>query len=81
MTLDKVKSNQVVEIKHIDGGWGTRQRLNQLGIYAGGRVRIKRSSAFGGPLIIAFNNSEVAIGRGLAARIQIEIHDAAHSEL
>ena len=75
MTLDKVKADQTVEISQINGGWGIRQRLNQLGIFVGEHVRIKRGSSFGGPLVIEYNNSEVAIGRGMAAHIQVKIDD------
>lgn len=72
MTLDKVRAEQVVKISQINGGWGIRQRLNQLGLFVGGQVKIKRCSCLGGPLLLEFNNSMVAIGRGMAAHITIE---------
>ena len=71
MTLDKAKTDQIVEIHHISGGWGMRQRLNQLGLFEGGSVKIKRGSALGGPLLLEHNNSEIAIGRGMAAHITV----------
>ncbi len=76
MTLDKAKTDQIVEIRHIHGGWGIRQRLNQLGLYEGGRVKVKRGSALGGPLLLEYNNSEVAIGRGMAAHITVRPDDS-----
>ena len=72
MTLDKAKTDQVVEINHIKGGWGIRQRLNQLGLFEGGYVKIKRGSSLGGPLVLEHNNSEIAIGRGMAAHITVK---------
>jgi Fe2+ transport system protein FeoA len=81
MTLDNVKTNQTAKIIYIEGGWWIRQRLNQLGIFVGGRVQVKRSSAFGGPLIIEFDNSKVAIGRGMAAHIHIEIDEIEISQI
>jgi len=72
MTLDRVKNLQTVKIRSIDGGTDLRRRLNQLGIFEGGKVRVKRPSRFGGPLIIEFDQCEVAIGRGMAAQITIE---------
>lgn len=75
MTLEQAKANQNVEICRIDGGGCLRQRLNQLGLFIGAHVTIKRSSVFGGPLVIAYNNSEIAIGRGMAAHIQIKIDE------
>ena len=71
MTLDKVKINQVVKIEHIDGGRGIRQRLNQMGLFEGSFVKIRRESALGGPLVLEHNNSEIAIGRGMARRIMV----------
>ena len=75
MTLDQIKSNQTVQIDHIQGGWGIRQRLNQMGIFEGGHIKVKRHSRFGGPLVIEYNNSEVAIGRGMAAHILVKPHE------
>ncbi len=75
MTLDKAKSHQSVEIRQINGGCCIRQRLNELGIFVGTHVKIKRGSALGGPLVISCNNSEVAIGRGMATHIQIKIDE------
>lgn len=76
MTLDKAKSNQIVEIRQINGGCCVRQRLNELGLFSGTHVKIKQASSFGGPIVISYNNSEVAIGRGMAAHIQIEINES-----
>jgi Fe2+ transport system protein FeoA len=75
MTLDKAKTDQIVEIQQIEGGWGIRQRLNQLGLFEGGSVRIKRGSTFGGPLVLEHNNSEIAIGRGMAAHITVSSNE------
>jgi Fe2+ transport system protein FeoA len=79
MTLDHIKTDQRVQILSIDGGWCVRQRLNQLGLFAGAQIRIKRGSAFGGPLVIEYNNSEIAIGRGMAAHINVKINDSTKS--
>jgi len=79
MTLDRVKTDQIVEIERINGGWSIRQRLNQLGLFVGCRITIKRCSAFGGPLVIQYNNSQVAIGRGMAAHIQVKVDEDTES--
>ncbi len=79
MTLDQAKSNQIVTIDHIHGGWGIRQRLNQIGIHEGEHVKVKRHSRFGGPLLIEYNHSEVAIGRGMAAQISIKVYEQQNS--
>jgi Fe2+ transport system protein FeoA len=81
MTLDKAKSHQYAEIRQIEGGCCIRQRLNELGLFVGARVFIKQGSSFGGPLVITYNNSQVAIGRGMAAHIHIKINESNESVL
>lgn len=75
MTLDNVQPGQLVEIISLRGGWGMRQRLNQLGISVGRKVIVKRSSPFGGPILVVANGSEIAIGRGMAHHILVRLHE------
>jgi ferrous iron transport protein A len=72
-TLDKVRPNQSVKVIHIEGGIKIRQRLHQLGIYIGDVLRVKRSFTLGGPILIATLNADIAIGRGMAKKITIDI--------
>jgi Fe2+ transport system protein FeoA len=72
MTLDKAKSEQKVRIVRINGGAGVRQKLHQLGIFEGGWVCVKRHSHFGGPLIIEYDLCEVALGHGMAEKIDVQ---------
>ena len=54
------------------GGKGIRQHLSTHGIHAGDIVLVKRSSAWGGPILIEVHGSEVALGSGVASRVQVE---------
>jgi len=74
-TLDHIKANSAVRIKEIEGGWGIRQRLLQLGINIGDVIQVKREGAFGGPILISSKNSNIAIGRGMAKKIIVEVVD------
>lgn len=76
MTLDKAKSEQKVRIVRINGGCGIRQRLHQLGIFEGGWVCVKRRSHFGGPLVIEYDLCQVALGRGMAEQIGVELESS-----
>ena len=73
MGLDKVGVNNNVKILEIEGGWGIRQRLTQMGIHIGDKVVIKQNGMFGGPILIGVNNSEIALGRGMASRVKVEV--------
>ncbi len=69
LTLDSVPKGKEVKIVEIRGGWGIRQRLNQLGINIGDRVFVKRSGIMGGPILVHVHGTEVALGRGMAKKV------------
>jgi Fe2+ transport system protein FeoA len=72
MTLKDVKEKQVVLIKQLAGGFGQRRKLLGLGIYPGEAVRVLHNSAFGGPILIEVRGNEVAIGKTVAADVEVE---------
>ena len=55
------------------GGWGVRRSLNQMGIHAGDQVRVLRRAPFGGPVLIDNRGTRVAVGRGMAEKIRVEV--------
>jgi Fe2+ transport system protein FeoA len=54
-------------------GWGFEKRLMDMGLTAGTRVMVVKSAPFHGPLEILVRGSRLALGRGLAERIFVEI--------
>lgn len=72
LTLDRVRRDMEVRVVGIQGGWGVRQRLNQMGIHPGDRVLVRRSGVMGGPLLIRIHGTEVALGRGMARKVLVE---------
>lgn len=71
--LDQVQEGKKVKVIELKGGRSVRQRLAEMGVYPGDIVRIVRSSVFGGPLLIDIRGNEVAIGRGVAQKIEVEV--------
>lgn len=71
MTLDQAAAGTVVQIISFNDGKGVINKLSQMGINKGDKVTIVKSGPLGGPIIIAFKNSEFVIGRGFAKKIQI----------
>jgi len=69
LTLDSVPNGREVRIVEIKGGWGIRQRLNQMGINTGDVIFVKRSGIMGGPILIRVHGTEVALGRGMAKKV------------
>jgi Fe2+ transport system protein A len=71
-TLLNIDNGKKVKILKISGGKGIRQHLQCLGIHIGDIVTIKKSSFLGGPVLLEVNGYDVALGKGVASRIEVE---------
>lgn len=71
-TLLNIDNGKKVKILKISGGRGIRQHLQCLGIHIGDIVTIKKSSFLGGPVLLEINGYDVALGKGVASRIEVE---------
>ena len=71
MTLDMIAGRREVIVFEINGGWGFRQRINQMGIHVGDRLKLKRSGILRGPLLVQVHGLDVALGRGMARKITV----------
>jgi Fe2+ transport system protein FeoA len=69
--LDNLLKGQSARILAIAGGWGIRQRLQQVGINVGDVIRMKQCASMGGPILLSINHSEIAISRGMAHHIKV----------
>ncbi|MDH5390145.1 MAG: ferrous iron transport protein A [Candidatus Bathyarchaeota archaeon] len=54
-------------------GWGFRKRLEDMGLTPGTKVTVVKSAPFNGPLEVYVRGSRLAIGRGMAERIFVEV--------
>jgi Fe2+ transport system protein FeoA len=54
-------------------GWGFRKRLEDMGLTPGTKVTVVKSAPFNGPLEVYVRGSRLAIGRGMAERILVEV--------
>jgi len=66
--LLRLNVGQEAEVKSIEGGQGLVRRLERLGIRSGARLR-KVSDA--GPVVVDLGGCQVALGRGMAARVKV----------
>ena len=73
ITLDTIRENQRVKVISVSGGWGVRQRLGCLGIHPGDIIMIKKSAIMQGPILIKIHGNQVALGRGIASKILVEV--------
>mgnify|MGYP005842372747 CR=1 FL=1 len=72
MDLLSVKKGQWVRVKMIRGGVGVSSKLQSLGILPGDTLRIVREAPFGGPVLVEVSGREIALGRGVAQKIEVE---------
>ncbi|MEM3403157.1 MAG: FeoA family protein [Nitrososphaeria archaeon] len=54
-------------------GWGFEKRLMDLGITPGTRITVVKSAPFHGPVEVLVRGSRLALGRGMADRIFVEV--------
>lgn len=62
-----------VRVIDFDGGTNLRSKLMQYGIHPGDCLRLLRIAPLGGPLLVECNEREIALGRGVADKIIVEI--------
>jgi ferrous iron transport protein A len=71
--LTKAPFNQPLEIKSVSGGFSWERKFESLGIRKGRRMRKIACQPFGGPVVIEVDGSKISLGRGIAAKIEVEV--------
>ncbi len=72
MPLPMATPGEAVKLVAIHGGARIRQRLADLGLTPGTTLQVVQTNTWG-PLIVAFKGSaRLAIGRGMAHKIEVE---------
>ena len=72
LTLAEMRTGQTGTVVEIQGGHGLIRRLDALGIRPGRKVTKLSSTLFRGPVTLRVNNSQVAVGFGMARKIIVE---------
>jgi len=68
--LTTVTPGQVVTLIDIQGGRGLRSKLYSMGLIPG--VKLTLMGNRGGPIMIAVNDTRLALGFGMARKIIVE---------
>lgn len=55
------------------GGWGFERRLTDMGLTPGTKVTVVKSAPLHGPIEVIVRGSRLALGRGVAERILVEV--------
>jgi len=73
LTLAEMRTGQTGILVGVLGGPGLIRRLDALGIRPGRKVTKLSSTLFRGPVILRVNNTQVAVGFGMARKIIVEV--------
>ncbi len=73
MLLLDAPKNKKLRIVDYRGGRGVGHKLRQLGLSPGREIKILRYAPLGGPVMVDAEGRSVAIGRGIAARVVVEV--------
>jgi ferrous iron transport protein A len=73
MALDTVDVRRQVRVILIDGGHRVRTHLNTLGIHIGDWLTVVERAPFRGPVLVEINGARLALGRGIASKIQVDV--------
>lgn len=70
-TILELKNGESGNVKSVTAGKDATRRLYEMGFNTGAPVKIVKNDS--GPIIVCLDGNKVAIGRGLAERITLDI--------
>ena len=74
ISLVQMRSGQKGRIVEINGGYGLVRKLEALGIRTGEEITKISEQLMRGPVILQHNNTQAAVGFGMASRILVEVN-------
>ena len=72
MVLLNVKVGKSVRVVRLHGGVGLENQLRQMGLLPGDTAKVVRQAPLGGPMLVEIGGRSIALGRGIAAKIEVE---------
>ena len=72
LTLAQMEIGETGKIIEVRGGLGLTRRLDALGIRSGKKVTKISSTYFRGPVTFKVDNTQVAVGFGMASKIIVQ---------
>jgi Fe2+ transport system protein FeoA len=77
LPLTALKKGEAAIVASISGGRGRggvfQKRLNDMGLTPGTKITVVKSGPFHGPFEVIVRGSRLALGRGMARKIFVEI--------
>jgi DtxR family Mn-dependent transcriptional regulator len=73
ISICDVKAGASAKVSFIRGGHRILQRLLDMGLTPGTSIKVERSAPFKGPIEVCVRGSKLALGRGIAANVFVEL--------
>ena len=73
IALSELKVGQTGKISFIRGGHNVLQRLLDMGLTPSTKIALLKAAPFEGPIQISVRGSKLALGRGIASKVFVEI--------
>jgi ferrous iron transport protein A len=73
ITLTELKTGETGLIEDITGSLGLKKRFESLNLREGKYIRKISSAPFHGPIVVEVGGCKIAIGRGMASKIMVEV--------
>ncbi|MBU3956018.1 ferrous iron transport protein A [bacterium] len=68
-----MKAGEKGKVVGLDGGRGMMRNLESMGIKIGSRIKKISQQLMNGPVVISHGNTQVAVGRGIAESLMVEV--------
>ena len=72
MRLVEVPEGRKVVVKRLYGGYGALLTLREMGINEGTVIKVWKKPRLG-PIIVEVNGTKLALGRGLASKVEVDV--------
>ena len=73
ISIVDMNAGEVGKVVGLQGGHGMMINLENMGIRIGAQIKKVSQQLMSGPIVISHRNTQVAIGRGMAQRIMVEV--------
>ena len=73
VSIGNLKQGQCGKISFIRGGHNILQRLLDMGLTPGTKICVARVAPLGGPVVLSVRNSKLALGKGIASKVFIDV--------
>ena len=76
VSIDQLRPGESGMVHSVAGGRGIVRKLQAMGLRPGKVVKKVSSQFMGGPVTVLVDGRQVAMGRGMAARVLVETESA-----